>query len=372
MFTAADELFMRRALVLARKGQGRTSPNPIVGAVVVQNGRVAGEGHHERAGGPHAEVVALGAAAGATSGADLYVTLEPCCYHGRTAPCSDRVIEAGIRRVLIPVLDPNPLVSGKGVEKLRAAGIVVEVGLLSEEAITLNEAFIKFIKNRIPFVALKAAVSLDGKIATRNGESRWISGERSRHLVHQMRDRVDALIAGIGTIRRDDPWLTTRLPEGGRDPIRVIVDGLGPLPLDAKVFRPASPAPTWVAVAPDAPRERIEALKRRGLTVLEAGGSHGRVRLADLLKRLGEREVTSVMIEGGEGIFTSAFEEGIIDKLCLFVAPLLVGGKSAPSLFGGLGTEYLTQAPRLQRVRIEQLDGDLLVEGYLPAKELSG
>lgn len=372
MLTAVDEQFMRRALALAQKGQGRTRPNPMVGAVIVQNGRIVGEGHHERAGGPHAEVVALEAAAGATSGADLYVTLEPCCHHGRTPPCTDRIIGAGIRRVVTSALDPNPLVSGGGVERLRAAGVLVELGLLSEEATTLNEAFIKFVKGRIPFVILKAAVSLDGKIATRTGDSMWISGERSRQRVHQLRDQVDALIAGIGTIRRDDPRLTTRLPEGGRDPIRVIVDGLGPLPLDAKVFHSPSPSPTWVAVAADAPRERIETLKRCGLMVLEAGGSRGRVCLAHLLKGLGEREITSVMIEGGEGIFTSAIEEGIIDKFFLFVAPVLVGGKTAPSLFGGAGIEQLAQAVRLRRVRIEQLDGDLLIEGYRAEKELNG
>ncbi len=372
MLTPADEQFMRRALVLAKKGQGRTSPNPMVGALVVQHGRIVGEGHHERAGGPHAEVLALQAAAEAATGADLYVTLEPCCHHGRTPPCTERIIGAGIRRVVIPILDPNPLVEGRGVERLRAAGIVVDLGPLSEEATTLNEAFVKFIKRRTPFVVLKAAVSLDGKIATRAGDSQWMSGERSRYRVHQLRDQVDGLIAGIGTIRRDDPRLTTRLPEGGRDPIRVIVDGRGSLPLDAKVFHSASPSPTWVAVAADAPHERIEAFKRLGLTVLESGGSRGRVCLAHLLKRLGECEVTSVMIEGGEGIFTSALEEGIVDKLVLFVAPLLVGGKSAPSLFGGQGIERLAQAQRLRRVKIEQLDGDLLIEGYLPVEGGTG
>ena len=370
--TTADEQYMHRALDLARKGKGRTSPNPMVGAVVVQDGRVVGEGYHAQAGGPHAEAVALEAAVGAARGADLYVTLEPCCHHGRTPPCTDLIISAGIRRVVIPAVDPNPLVSGRGLERLRAAGIVVELGLLSEDATTLNEAFTKFIKTRTPFVILKAAVSLDGKIATRTGDSRWISGERSRHLVHQLRDQVDAVIAGIGTIRCDDPRLTTRLSEGGRDPIRIIVDGLGPLPLNAKVFQTGSPSPTWLAVGADAPRERLEAMRSRGITVIEAGGSQGRVRLAHLLKCLGEREVTSVMIEGGEGIFTSAIEEGIIDKVLLFVAPLLVGGKTAPTLFGGVGIEHLAQALRLRRPRIEQLDGDLLVEGYLPATEPSG
>jgi diaminohydroxyphosphoribosylaminopyrimidine deaminase/5-amino-6-(5-phosphoribosylamino)uracil reductase len=372
MRMAIDEPLMRRALDLAQKGLGRTSPNPIVGAVVVRNGSILGEGYHAYAGGPHAEVVALEAAAGATAGADLYVTLEPCCHQGRTPPCTDRIIAAGIRRVVTSVLDPNPLVSGRGVETLRAAGVLVELGLLSEESTILNEAFMKFIKSRLPFVVLKAAVSLDGKIATQTGDSRWISGEQSRQRVHELRDQIDAVMVGLGTIRRDDPMLTTRLPSGGRNPIRVIVDGRGSLPLDARVFRSTASSPTWVAVTADAPHERIDALERHGLTVIEAGGSSGRVNLQHLLKRLGEREVTSVMIEGGEGIFTSAIEAGIIDRFLVFVAPILIGGKTAPSLFGGAGIEHLVQALRLERVRIEQLGGDLLIEGYHSPKEVSG
>ncbi|MBI2902609.1 MAG: bifunctional diaminohydroxyphosphoribosylaminopyrimidine deaminase/5-amino-6-(5-phosphoribosylamino)uracil reductase RibD [Candidatus Methylomirabilis oxyfera] len=367
-----DERFMRRALDLAQTGRGRTSPNPMVGAVVVRDGRILAEGYHAYAGGPHAEVVALAGAAGAAAGADLYVTLEPCCHQGRTPPCTDRIIAAGIRRVVASVVDPNPLVSGRGVETLRAAGIVVELGLLSEESAILNEAFTKFIKTRTPFVVLKAAVSLDGKIGTRTGDSHWISGEQSRRRVHELRDQIDAVMVGLGTIRRDNPMLTARLPSSGHDPIRVIVDGRGPLPLDAHVFRPVSSSPTWVGVTADAPHERIDILERHGLTVIEAGGSDGRVNLQHLLKRLGEREVMSVMIEGGEGIFTSAIEAGIIDKFFVFVAPILIGGKPAPSLFGGAGIEHLAQAMRLERVRIEQLGGDLLIEGYRSPKDVSG
>ena len=369
MPSSADEQVMRRALALAQKGRGRTSPNPMVGAVVVRDGRIVGEGYHARAGGPHAEVLALEAASEATIGADLYVTLEPCCHQGRTPPCTERIIEAGIRRVIIPILDPNPLVSGRGIERLRAAGIVVELEVLVKEATRLNEAFLKFIRSQTPFVVLKAALSLDGKIATRTGDSRWISSEQSRLRVHELRNQVDAVIVGIGTIRRDNPLLTTRLPHGGRDPIRVIVDGRGQLPLDAKVFHSLSPAPTWVAVAADAPRERLETFERFGLTVLEAGGSHGWACLAHLLKRLGERQITSVMLEGGEAIFTSALEEGIIDKFTLFMAPLLVGGKTAPHLFGGAGVEYVAQAIRLRRIRVEPLNEDLLIEGYSPTTE---
>jgi len=369
MLAVADEKHMRRALLLAQAGRGRTRPNPVVGALVVRNGCIVGEGYHAEAGGAHAEVLALNAALGATRGADLYVTLEPCCHQGRTPPCTERIIEAGIRRVVIPTLDPNPLVSGRGIEALRAAGIMVASGVLSEEATRLNEAFMKFIRTRTPFVVLKAAITLDGKIATRTGDSRWISGERSRQRVHELRNQVDAVIAGIGTIRRDDPQLTTRLPQGGRDPIRVIVDGRGPLPLDAKVFHSTSPAPTWVAVAAGTSPERLQTFERLGLTILESSGRHGRVCLANLLKRLGEREITSVMLEGGEGIFTSALEEGIIDKFTLFVAPLLVGGKLAPNLFGGAGVDYLAQAMRVRGMRVEQLDEDLLIEAYSPANE---
>jgi diaminohydroxyphosphoribosylaminopyrimidine deaminase/5-amino-6-(5-phosphoribosylamino)uracil reductase len=344
----------------------------MVGAVVVRDGSILGEGYHAKAGEAHAEVIALQAAAGRTAGADLYVTLEPCCHHGRTPPCADQIVAAGIRRVVASSLDPNPLVCGRGIETLRAAGVRVDVGQLADESTLLNEAFAKFIRTRLPFVTLKAAVSLDGKIATRTGGSRWISGERSRERVHELRDRSDAVMVGMGTIRRDDPLLTTRLPSGGHDPIRVIVGGQGPLPLDARVFGRTSSSPTWVAVTPDAPTGSIDALERHGLTVIEAGGSDGRVSLRHLLKRLGEREITSVLIEGGESIFTSAITAGIVDKFFIFLAPILIGGRAAPSLFGGTGVEHLLQATRLERVRIEHLDEDLLIEGYPAMKETSG
>lgn len=364
MFTPDDARFMRHALVLAGQGRGRTSPNPMVGAVVVQHGRIVGEGYHARAGEPHAEIMALDRAADAGRGADLYVTLEPCCHHGRTPPCTDRIVQAGIRRVVIPTTDPNPLVSGRGAQALRDTGIVVESGLLAEEATNLNEAFIKFVTTRTPFVVLKAAVSLDGKIATRTGDARWISGDRSREYVHALRDHVDAVIVGAGTVRRDNPRLTTRLPNGGRDPIRVIADGLGPLPMDAQVLQAEAASRTWVAVATGAPADRITTLQDRGLTVLEAGGANGRVCLEHLLTLLGEREITSVMIEGGEGIFTSAIEEGIVDKFLLFLAPIVIGGTTAPGLLGGAGIDKIDQALRLSRVRIEQLGEDVLIEGY--------
>jgi len=373
MFTPDDVRFMQHALVLATQGRGRTSPNPMVGAVAVHHGRIIGEGHHARAGGPHAEVIALEHAGKAARGAELYVTLEPCCHHGRTPPCTDRIVQAGIKRVILPILDPNRLVAGKGVQTLRDAGVeIVILGRLADEAQRLNEAFTKFITRHIPFVTLKAAVSLDGKIATRTGDARWISGVRSREYVHELRDQTDAIIVGMGTVRRDDPRLTTRLPDGGRDPIRVVVDGVGPLPLDAQILQPGVASRTWVAVPSNAPNERIRTLEHLGLTVLEAGGSHGRVRLEQLLKRLGERDVTSVMIEGGEGIFTSAVEEGIVDKFLLFVAPILVGGKTAPSLLGGAGIDAPGQALRLSRLRIEQLGEDVLIEGYRSTQEGHG
>jgi diaminohydroxyphosphoribosylaminopyrimidine deaminase/5-amino-6-(5-phosphoribosylamino)uracil reductase len=364
-----DEHLMRRALSLAENGRGRTSPNPMVGAVVAREGQVVGEGYHARAGGPHAEVVALEAAAGAADGCDLYVTLEPCCHAGRTPPCTERIIASGIRRVVMPLVDPNPLVSGRGVDRLRAAGIVVEVGLLSGEAARLNEAFLTFIRRRTPFVTLKAAISLDGKIATRTGESRWISNEVSRRRVHELRDQVDAVVAGVGTIRRDDPLLTTRLPGGGKDPIRIIIGGAGPVPIDARVFHSASSSPTWVVVPSDVPTDRRATFERLGIPVVESGGAGGRVDLRDLLKRLGERDITSVMLEGGEGIFTSALQDGLVDKFCLFIAPALIGGKDAPTLFGGPGVEFLTHAIRLRRVRVEQQEGDLVVEAYRQSED---
>jgi diaminohydroxyphosphoribosylaminopyrimidine deaminase/5-amino-6-(5-phosphoribosylamino)uracil reductase len=362
----ADLSWMRRALELAARAKGRTSPNPMVGALVVKGDDLLGEGFHAYAGSDHAEVVALDEAGPAAQGATLYVSLEPCCHHGRTPPCVDRIMQAGIRRVVSACEDPNPAVCGKGIGALRAAGIPVEVGCLGEEAARLNEAFFKHVRTGLPFITLKVAASLDGKIATRTGDSRWITGESARRHVHQLRNEVDAVLVGIGTILRDDPLLTTRLGIADqRDPIRVIVDNLARLPLRAKVVNRASTAPTILAVSQTAPRGKVEALEREGIQVLVVEDSPRRVSLERLMEVLGKRGILSVMIEGGAEINASALREGIVDKVCIFLAPLLIGGKTAPTAVGGEGIEEIGQALRLRDVQVERYVDDILVVGYI-------
>lgn len=361
-----DRIWMRRALDLAARARGRTSPNPMVGAVLVRDNQLIGEGFHAYAGSDHAEIVALREAESDAAGATLYVSLEPCCHQGRTPPCVEQILRAGIRRVVAACEDPNPDVSGKGIAALCAAGLVVDVGLLAEEAARLNEAFFTHVRTGRPFVTVKVAASLDGKIATRTGESRWITGEAARQRVHQLRNEVDAVLVGIGTVLRDDPLLTTRLGTADqRDPIRVIVDNLARLPLRAKVVNRGSTAPTILAVSQMAPRTKLEALEREGVQVIVVEGSPRRVWLDRLMEALGKRGILSVMIEGGAEINASALREGIVDKVLLFLAPILIGGKSTPTAVGGEGIESLTQALRLRDVRIERFDDDILVEGYL-------
>ena len=362
----ADQQWMRRALDLAARARGRTSPNPMVGAVLVKDGQLIGEGFHTYTGSDHAEVAALRDAGPAATGATLYVSLEPCCHYGRTPPCVDQILQAGIRRVVAACEDPNPAVSGKGIAALRAAGLSVDVGVLAEEAERVNEAFFTHVRTGRPFVTLKVAASLDGKIATRTGESRWITGESARRRVHQLRNEVDAVLVGIGTVLRDDPLLTTRLGIADqRDPIRVIVDNLARLPLRAKVVNRASTAPTILAVSQMAPRTKLEALEREGVQVIVVESSPRRVSLERLIEALGKRGILSVMIEGGAEINASALREGIVDKVLVFLAPTLIGGKSTPTAVGGDGIESLSQAVRLRDVRIERFDGDILVEGYI-------
>ncbi len=362
----ADRAFMARALALAEAGRGRASPNPMVGALLVKEGRIVGEGFHARAGAPHAEVMALDAVGDAARGATLYVSLEPCCHHGRTPPCVPRIVASGVRRVVAATVDPNPQVNGRGLGLLREAGVAAEVGVLEGEAVRLNEVFFTYMTDGRPFVTLKAAVSLDGKIATVTGESRWITGEEARRRVHEMRNEVDAILVGIGTILRDDPLLTTRLGiPGERDPVRVVVDTLARLPLDARVLDPLSAAPTLVAVGPEAPAERVVQLREAGATVLVLAQSGERISLAAVMRALAAREITSVLIEGGAAVHASALAEGIVDKVAFFVAPLLIGGTTAPGAVGGPGIEKLADAVPLREVRITPLGRDLLVEGYV-------
>ncbi len=358
--------YMEQALALAARARGRTSPNPLVGAVIVRDGHVVGQGYHQSAGTPHAEVHALQAAGALARGATLYVNLEPCSHHGRTPPCTEALIAAGIAAVHMAMLDPNPRVNGQGRARLEESGIRTFVGECEQEARDLNEAFITYITAGRPFVIAKYAASLDGKIATRSGESRWISGPPARQWAHELRDAVDAILVGTDTILADDPLLTTRRP--GREvhhPLRVVLDSRGRVPLKAHVFDPTLPGKTLVAATAAFPAPRRAALSARGVEVLilPADGQ-GRVDLAALLAELGRREVTSLLVEGGGIVLGSFFRAGLVDKVLALLAPLIIGGHEAPGAVGGTGFAHLQEATRLERVRVEKVGEDLLVSGY--------
>jgi len=360
-----DRFFMRRALELAAKAGGRTSPNPMVGAVIVRDGRIVGEGYHERAGLPHAEVIALNKAGKLAKGATLYVNLEPCCHWGRTPPCTKAIIRSGVRKVIVATLDPNPLVSGKGLEELRRNGIEVEVGLMEEEAKRLNKFFFKHITTGLPFVILKIAMSLDGKIATCTGESKWITSPESRRMVHEIRDQVDTVMVGIGTVLKDDPQLTTRLPDReGKDPIRVILDSHARTPPTARAINPKSPAPTIIATTPKANEERVKALREAGAEVVMLDeDEEGRVDLKSLMEYLGGRPIQSLLVEGGSEVASSMLMKGLVDKVMFFIAPKIIGGVNAPTPVGGSGVQRLSEAIPLEEIEVKRVGPDILIEG---------
>ena len=357
-----DEYFMGEALRAARHALGRTSPNPLVGAVVVRGDRIVSIGWHRAAGTPHAEVHALHAAGELSRGATLYVTLEPCSHYGRTPPCVNAIIDAGISRVVAAMSDPNPKVAGRGFELLRQAGIKVECGVLEQEARRLNEVFLKWITTGLPFVMLKTAMSLDGKIATSTGQSQWITSEVARRRVHEWRNIFDGIMVGIGTVLADNPSLTTRLDSGGRNPIRIIVDSSARTPIDANVVIDRQ-SRTIIAVTERAPRDRIDALRDRGVEIITAG-SEERVDLRQLLKELAVREITSVMVEGGGTLNFSLLKAGLVDKLNAFIAPKVLGGRNALTGVEGEGFSTLREAIELAEVSTEMIGGDILIGGY--------
>jgi diaminohydroxyphosphoribosylaminopyrimidine deaminase/5-amino-6-(5-phosphoribosylamino)uracil reductase len=355
------EKFMKRAISLARRGMGKTSPNPAVGCVIVRDGVIVGEGWHRKAGGLHAEVFALGQAGDKARGGDVYVTLEPCSHHGKTPPCADALVRAGVRKVFAAMIDPNPVVAGRGVALLRAAGIEVTTGLMETESRLLNEPFIKMMTTGRPFVILKSAVTLDGKTSTEQGDSKWISSEKSRKYVHKLRGMVDAIMVGARTVAADDPELTCRIP-GGKDPARVVVDSRLGISSDARLFHLASTAPTIVATLVGT-GAKADAVRACGGEILICRERDGRVDLADLLDRLGRRGIQSVLLEGGSTLAGEALRQGYIDKIMLFLAPKLVGGEG-PGLFAGRGAEQMSGAFRLKEMSIRRFDTDILVTGY--------
>lgn len=359
-----DEAWMARALALAERGRGLTSPNPLVGAVAVAAGRVVGEGWHERAGQPHAEPAALAAAGPAARGATLYVTLEPCNHQGRTPPCTEAILRAGVARVVAAVADPNPLVPGGGAAALRAAGVQVRVGCLEAEARRQNRVFFTAARRGRPHVTLKWAMTLDGKIAAAGGESRWITSEPARAHAHRLRAEADAIVVGVGTALADDPELTVRLPGGWpREPLRVVLDSRGRLPAEARLLKAGTPGRAIVAVTAAA-GPGAAALEAAGATVLRCAAAAGRVDPGDLLAQLFRREVRAVLVEGGAEVHGAFLGAGLVDRVVAYVAPRLLGGRQAPGPAGGPGRR-LAQALELAELTVSRAGQDLVIEGHL-------
>lgn len=365
-YTEADRRFMRLAIRQAVRARGRTSPNPLVGAVIVNDGQLIATGYHKKAGTPHAEIHALAKAKGMTRGATLYVTLEPCSHHGRTPPCTEAVWQSGIRRVVVGMRDPNPLVAGRGVRFLQGKGIEVSAGLLADECRRINLPFCRWITTGLPWVIMKAGVSLDGRIAARSGHSGWITNEASRHYVHQLRDRVDAILVGIGTALADDPALTTRLPgRGHRDPLRVVLDRDLRLPPEARMLRQKSTAGTILFCGPEVDTARKQALERAGAEILPIFlAADGELDLPGILAELGKRQVTSLLVEGGSRVHGAFWSQNLVQQVLLFYGPLFLGAEGIP-LLAGFGPDRVEQAIRLHTIGHRRFGDDLMVEGLV-------
>lgn len=359
------EFFIRRTIALAARAKGRTSPNPMVGAVVVDRGRIISEGYHEKAGMPHAEAIALERAGPRARGATLYSSLEPCCHlDKRTPPCTEKIISSGIRRVVVAMKDPNPKVAGKGIERLTEAGLEVLSGILEGRARELNEFYIKHVETGRPFVILKVAMTLDGKIATPEGESRWITGEEARLAVHKIRGRVDAVLTAIGTVKADNPRLTCRTWRG-RNPKRVIIDPSLEIPANACAL--STPPETILVVRKTqrgSPEEKKKlGLMQRGIGFIEYGTK--KIDLKSLMRRLGESGIISVLIEGGSSLNSYCLEAGIVDKVMFFIAPKIIGGRASFPSVGGAAFRTLEKALRIEDLKIRRFGDDILLEGYI-------
>ncbi len=338
----------------------------MVGAVVVKNGQVVGRGYHREAGTPHAEVNALQDAGSNASGTTLYVTLEPCNHQGRTPPCTEAILRSGVNRVVVGCGDPNPRVSGGGIDFLQSRGISVKAGVLEEKCLRLNEPFIKHATTGLPLVIAKVAASLDGKIASHTGDSRWISNERSRRFVHRLRHAVDAILVGVGTVIADNPRLTTRLPgKKGKNPLRLILDTHLRTPLDSLAVCQADEASTVIATGPAPYEKRKASLEERGVEILPLPLRRGRVSLPALVEHLGSRDITSLLVEGGAEVHGGFFHDKLVDKVYLFFAPKIIGGSRAVPAVGGIGAATVAEASQLKHLRLQRFDDDIMVEGYL-------
>ena len=357
-----DASHMARALELAARGQGLVEPNPMVGCVIVRSGEIVGEGWHHRFGSAHAEIEALRVAGARATGADVYVTLEPCCHQGKTGPCTQALISAGVRRVIVALEDPYHEVSGRGIAELRAAGIAVEIGLLADEARSLSAPFLKLVTAARPWIIAKWAMTLDGKLATATGDSRWISGEASRKIVHRLRGRMDAILVGRGTATADDPLLTAR-PPGARIATRIVVDSAASLSTGSQLVRTAREAPVLVAAAETSPQSNRARLEKAGCEVLVCpGATHGE-RLDALLAELGRRQMTNVLVEGGAQLLGNLFDANLVDEVHAFIAPKIIGGATAPGPVAGQGRALMEEALQLVAHEITTVGDDVYLRG---------
>lgn len=359
-----DEHYMHLALALAEKGRGSVAPNPMVGAVLVKNDQVIGQGYHEQFGQAHAEVNAFAAATEDAADATLYVTLEPCSHHGKTPPCADLIIDKKVKRVVVGALDPNPLVAGRGIARIKAAGIEVESGVLAEACQQLNEVFMKFIVEQRPFVVMKTAMSLDGKIATRTGESKWISGAESRQQVHLQRGYLSGIMVGINTVLQDNPHLTARTA-GSKNPVRIVIDSRLRVPLEANVLQNQTEAPTIILTTKSSDPEKVALLTEKGVTVLVIAECENQVDLQAAMTILGQRNIDSILLEGGATLNYSALAAGIVDKVQVYIAPKIIGGIASPTSVGGKGIDKLSEAFPVEKVRTKLVGEDIFIEGYI-------
>ena len=361
-----DQDHMNEALDLAGKGRGFTSPNPMVGAVVVKDGIVVGRGYHQAVGEAHAEVNALDDAGDAARDACLYVTLEPCNHIGRTPPCTEKIVSSRVARVVIAMADPNPTVKGNGAAYLRQQGVEVTMGVCEDQALRLNESYIKYVRTNRPFVIMKCAATLDGRIATSTGDSKWISGEQSRRYAHELRHSVDAILVGSGTIKKDDPSLTTRL-DGieGRDPLRIILDSRLSISEKAKVLRLDSDSDTLLFTSKGVPEDRRNRIENLGARVLYSALKDDQIDVEPLMAQLGEMGITSLLIEGGSHVFSSFLSAGIVDKIILFYGPKILGGDDGVPIFRGKGPTLMSGSLPVKDIQFQRFDNDIMIEGYL-------
>ena len=369
-----ENKFMLKAIDLAKKGRGAVSPNPLVGCVVEKRAKIVATGFHKKYGSLHAEAEALKKAGKKTKKATLYVNLEPCAHFGKTPPCVMQIINSGISCVNIGIKDPNPINNGRGIKILRKAGIKVNIGICKKKATELNLPFIKYMKKKLPFVTLKMAQSLDGKIATHNMDSKWISCEESRNLAHKMRKNSDAVMVGVGTIIKDDPLLTDRRHQtadirpqtsGRRQPIKIIIDSMLRTPFSSRIFSKKSPAKTIIAATDLAPKHRVRKFLEKGVDVLLVSSKNKKVDLKSLMKILASRGIINILIEGGGELAASAFQEHILDKIVFFIAPKIIGGRNAKTSVEGHGVDRILKAFNVKNITVEKIGSDFLFEGYL-------